>query len=123
MIVKQSFTVLMLSATLVVASVLSPCLGQGLSCAMARARQMDCCSAKAGIGAPPCCTGKQQVRNAIAVTPDRPAQKTLAASAVHVMPVVVAFVDPTRVFAPQRIDVRTAPPGGTLVAQHTSLLL
>jgi hypothetical protein len=85
--------------------------------------QTDCCETKAGIGMPACCDGKQRVRSAIAVMADRPVQKMLGVSAVHVAPAVVAFADPTRIAAAQRIDACAAPPGGTLLAQHTSLLL
>lgn len=121
-IVKRRLTVLMLTAAFVLAGVVSPCVGQQRSCAMPWVGQMDCCKAKAGISAPPCCSGKQQVDRDIAVSRERPAGNTLAVLAVHVLP-VVAFADPKRIGAVERIEACTAPPGGTLVAQHTSLLL
>jgi len=122
-IVKGRSTVLMLSAALVLSSVGSPCVGQQLSCAMQSVERMDCCNAKPGISAPSCCSGKQEVNKVIALPRDRLAKYAPAASAAHVFPVVASFGDPTRVFALQRIDARAAPPGGTLIAQHTSLLL
>lgn len=84
---------------------------------------MACCNAKPGISAPSCCNGKQPVIKVIAVSRDHAANNALAVLAVHVLPVVTSFADPTRIFARQRIDARGAPPGGTLIAQHTSLLL
>lgn len=121
-IVKGRFTILMLSAALVLANVVSPCVGRAQSCGMRWVGRMDCCNAKVGISAPSCCNGKQQVSIVIAASHDRPAKCTLAVLAVHVVPAVLSFTEP-QIFSLQRIDARAAPPGGTLIAQHTSLLL
>lgn len=59
----------------------------------------------------------------MAVNADRPAPKLLGCSIVLIAPAVVTSADAVPVVAEERIDVRAAPPGGTLFAQHTSLVL
>ncbi len=85
--------------------------------------QADCCHAKPGIGAPGCCEGTRQSGNPTAVVAERPAYKLLGVSVVLVAPAVVTSVDAVPIIAEERIDARAAPPGGTLFAQHTSLVL
>lgn len=116
---------LLLAAAMIVAGVVaSPCAGNA-ACAMVAARPMDCCKGPgAGISAPRCCHGSQQVsRGATPVITEGPVQSAPPAPAMQVRSVVVAFVHSTHVFAPRRVDAGAAPPGGTLIAQHTSLLL
>ncbi len=114
---------LLLSAAMVVASVASPCIGRASSCTMAW--QMDCCRAKIGISAPRCCDGREQVgSNTLPATPQGPVQTILAALAAYVvLPVALAVPAPTWLAAPVGFAADAAPPGGTLIAQHTSLLL
>ncbi len=105
------------------AVVAAPCTG-GVACAMARAH-MDCCDGvSAGISAPRCCNGPQQVsRNATPVTAERPMQSSLAVPTWYAAPVALAHTSPARTLRPLGTSPGTAPPGGTLIAQHTSLLL
>jgi hypothetical protein len=113
----------LLSAAVILAGVaLSPCTSRA-SCALAAAARMDCCTAKNGISAPRCCSGHQQVRTATPATPERSAHDLRAASASHVVSAVRALAAAARTNPLRRIEPAAAPPGGTLVAQHTSLLL
>jgi hypothetical protein len=114
---------LLFSAAMILASVaMAPCTSQA-SCALASGRRMDCCTAKTGISVPRCCNGNQQVSSTTPATPEQPIQSTLAASAMHVAPARLALANSPQTHRSGRIDAGPAPPGGTLIAQHTSLLL
>jgi hypothetical protein len=119
---RRLATALLAAAMLVAGVVVGPCTGNA-ACAMARLQQMDCCkSPPAGINAPRCCPDVSQVgRNASPATTDRPTHRALQAPAMQLVPVAAATVPPVVVRA-LRIDP-AAPPGGSLIAQHTSLLL
>ena len=56
----------------------------------------------------------------MAVRTDRPVQNLVSAPAVHVAPIILALADPEQTVL--ALDAYAAPPGGTLLAQHTSLL-
>lgn len=58
----------------------------------------------------------------MAVTTERPVQNLVSAPAAHFAPIVLALAEPERTVPALRIDEYAAPPGGTLLAQHTSLL-
>jgi hypothetical protein len=114
---------LLFSAAVILASVaLSPCTSRA-SCALATAARMDCCMAKSGISAPRCCSGHQQVRTATPATPERSAHDLRVAAATRVVSAGRALVDSAPMSPFRCVDPDAAPPGGTLVAQHTSLLL
>lgn len=100
-----------------------PCTANA-ACAMARAQQMDCCKGPPlGISAPSCCPGTQEITGSSApVTPERPVQSHLVAPLTQLASTAVVASAPNR-FVAARIDPGAAPPGGTLIAQHTSLLL
>jgi hypothetical protein len=97
------------------------CVGHA-ACLAALQRPMDCCAAKNGISNPSCCEGKQVRRDAGPVTPDRPVQSSLAAPAAQVAP-FSPLREPVHGTAAGQSDAGAAPPGGSLIAQHTSLLL
>lgn len=122
-IVQHRLIVLMLAAAMVLGSTSSPCGDSGSTCAMAWVGQPDCCRAKPGIAIPPCCAGKQQVRNAVALKTDRSVQDRLRTSAAPLAQGAVAPTGLRWIVAQQCSDGCAAPPGGTLLAQHTSLLL
>ena len=121
---NRRLAALLLAAAIVLAGVVAgPCAGG--ACALAQARQMDCCKdAGAGISAPRCCDGHRQLSR-----PATPAtvERVLAASAAVPIcdaPVVLASsgsAQPSLLL--RRIPPGSAPPGGSLIAQHTSLLL
>ena len=101
----------------------APCAGRA-TCAMAAASQKDCCNQKAGIAAPRCCGGEQRVQRAAPpAAPERPVQLQLTASAMYAAPAALALAEPARPARAERAAPGTHPPGGTLIAQHTSLLL
>jgi hypothetical protein len=119
---RRCASLLLTLAVLLGGTAVAPCAGNA-SCPMMAARPMDCCAAKTGISKPSCCETKQIRHSPAPVTPDRPVQSSLAAPDARVAPVVLALRSPTRAVVVGRIDAGTAPPGGTLIAQHTSLLL
>jgi hypothetical protein len=114
--------VLLALATVITSTVSCPCVTK--SCAMAVAKQMDCCNDDGdGIGAPDCCANAQLGQPAVSQPADRPARSALTVSfAVAPLPAVPALTAPLSPTA-DRIDPSAAPPGGTLIVQHTSLLL
>ena len=115
---------LLLSAAMMLAGVVAAPCASHAACAMAQARPMDCCAGKIGISAPGCCDGKSRVsRNATPATADRSAQTTLQSPSTLVPSLTQVVVVTARIDAPARTDARAAPPGGTLIAQHTSLLV
>ena len=102
---------------------LAPC-GSGTMCPSFAAQQMDCCKGPpAGISAARCCNGSQQVRHAPPATSERSLQRTLAAPALQAVTVDAPRLAPPQIVSAARIDPTAAPPGGTLIDQHTSLLL
>ena len=122
---RRRLATLLLSTVMILGGVVAgPCIGSA-SCALAQGQLINCCkSPGAGISTPRCCNGRPQLaRNATPATAARQVHGGLAAPAMPVASVAVEPADPTQLFAPQRVDAATAPPGGTLVAQHTSLLL
>jgi hypothetical protein len=113
------FSVAMLTAGLAAA----PCVGR-VACAMTAADRKDCCTQKTGIAAPRCCSGEQRVQRGVSpATPERPAQHHLGAAALHAAPVAAVIAEPAQPACAWRVDTGADPPGGTLIAQHTSLLL
>jgi len=114
----------LLSAAIAIAGLIgAPCVTR--ACAMVQARQMDCCKATgAGIRAPRCCTGSREVsRQATPATVTRVANSPAPAMSVATMPVVAQTAEPTHALRFAHLPNGTAPPGGTLIAQHTLLLL
>jgi hypothetical protein len=115
------FARLLLSLTVVVASLAAAPCGAGAACPIMR--KMDCCRMKTGIASPRCCErGPQLSRAGAPATAERPSTRAVVAPAFHVG-VVVAIASP---IAPQVIrdrDAGRAPPGGPLLAHATSLLL
>lgn len=96
-------------------------------CAMRQAPAMDCCR-QAGpdealrLSKPNCCPPVAQIAPPAApAAVDRPAD-TIAYTAALAVPVVLPAPAPRRAAAPSRIDPGLAPPG-TLITQHTALLL
>jgi hypothetical protein len=123
---SRRLLILLLNAAVVLSGVLSGPCASSAACPMARAQHSNCCdSMKPGIGTPRCCTSRQQLsRGAMATTTNvRPLHGTLVAAAVHVAPTAAAVSTAQHAAGPPRITVGPAPPGGTLIAQHTSLLL
>jgi hypothetical protein len=121
----RRLAVSLLCSAFVLAGVMAgPCPGNA-ACALASARQTDCCKGPPiGISAPRCCAGGQEIGGRTApATPERPAHSRLVAPATQLAPAAVAVIEPAPIVIPQRIDPGAAPPGGTLIAQHTSLLL
>jgi hypothetical protein len=90
---------------------------------MALSRQMDCCRAPVGISGARCCYGAQQVRGAAPAAPERSARSVMPAPAIGATCGIPIAASPIRRISASRIDSAAAPPGGTLIAQHTSLLL
>ena len=121
---SRRLTALLLVAAIVLAGVMAgPCAGR--ACAMAQARQMDCCKdAGVGISAPRCCDGHHELsRAATPATVERvlPASAAVPISDAPVVLASSAAAQPSMVL--RRIPPGSAPPGGSLIAQHTSLLL
>lgn len=111
---------LLLALTLVVAGFGSAACPGG-SCFSA-AKKMDCCP-KGGLHAPSCCPPAEQLsQRATAPAADRPIQQALAAAVLHVVPVALAAPSALPPGAPRIIDPAAGPPG-SLIAQHTSLLV
>ena len=120
---SHRLTALLLSAALIfVGVILPPCAGAA-SCAMGWGRRTDCCAVKIGISAPRCCNATQQVRGATPATPERSTQKPPPGPAVYTAPIDSFVGSAVRQAFGLRIDSAAAPPGTTLIAQHTSLLL
>jgi hypothetical protein len=115
---------LLLSVVMLLAGVVAaPCTSHA-TCAMAQARPMDCCAGKNGISAPGCCEGKSQLSRSAAPATVEGSAQTASTPPGTLLPALAAVVIvPTAINLPARIDARAAPPGGTLIAQHTSLLL
>ena len=91
-------------------------------CTMRQAKTMSCCQHTEGLSRPCCCPTAERISQpATPPAVDRPAD-TVAHVAWQVLPALPAAPAPTLVSAPLRIDPGTAPPG-TLIAQHTALLL
>ena len=120
---RRLATALLAAALLGAGVIVGPCSANA-SCAMLRAQQMDCCKRPpAGISTPRCCADGQQVsRHVTPATAERPTHRALHASAMSLVSIGVATAPPDVVRA-LRIDAAAAPPRGTLIAQHTSLLL
>lgn len=120
--VRRLAAVLFSAAMICAGTALSPCVGRA-ACALAGAARMDCCTAKNGISAPSCCSGHQQIRNATPAAPEGPAPSLHGAPATQVVAAGRSCADPRQTHPVRRIDSNAAPPGGTLIAQHTLLLL
>ena len=122
--VSRRLATSLLSALLVAANVLTGAAACVAVCSSTRLATNDCCRRPdAGIAAPRCCQGAEQVSSA---TPPAVSSRSQAsAESAH----YVAFTVPAIVVLPgspfgSRLTVATAPPGaGALLAQHTSLLL
>lgn len=121
----RRLAVSLLCTAIVLAGVVAGPCGSNAACALASARQMDCCKGPPiGISAPRCCAGAQQISGTTApATAERPAHGRLIAAAMQVAAPAAAINAAARLHAAPRTAARAAPPGGTLVAQHTSLLL
>lgn len=119
---RRLATLLLALAVLTGGVATCPCIVK--ACAVGRAMPMDCCDdSKPGIGAPDCCPGGSQLsQQAASPLADSPARSVLQI-AWQAEPVAAAIVPSLPSF---RIDTRErggAPPGRTLLTQHTSLLL
>jgi len=95
-----------------------PCL-QGRCAAMQAAH--DCCK-RDGFHKPSCCPATEHLSRAQAVPALERAADGIQLAAMQPVPVVLAPCAPALPEALREIDPGTAPPG-TLIAQHTSLLL
>ena len=92
-------------------------------CAVAMAKQMDCCDDGEGVSAPDCCPqGTQVSRHSASPLADSPARLVIAA-ATQMVAVAVTVTAPELPLVLQVVEPEAAPPGGSLIAQHTSLLL
>lgn len=90
-------------------------------CAMTAAKAMSCCQ-RDGLTKPSCCPPVEHLgQQVVPPAADRPAQ-LLAHVAAQPLAVVLA-AEPPAPSAPLPIAARGAPPPGTLIAQHTSLLV
>ena len=90
-------------------------------CAMTAAKAMTCCQ-RDGLTKPSCCPPVEHLsKQVVPPAADRPAQM-MAYVAAQPLAVVLAALPPAPA-APLPIAARGAPPPGTLIAQHTSLLL
>jgi hypothetical protein len=85
--------------------------------------RMDCCQMKPGIGTPGCCSGKPQTNPMIATAAHRLAQIGLELSAFAVVRDLTAPATSRDRVTSHRVESSPAPPGATLLAQHTSLVL
>lgn len=86
------------------------------------AKKMDCCPT-GGLHKPSCCPPAEQLSQpATAPAADRPIQHLLAAAVLHGVPLAVAAAPARLVGVPRTIDPAAGPPG-SLIAQHTSLLV
>jgi hypothetical protein len=114
----------LLVALAVVAGGVATCPCVVKACAIAKAKPMDCCEKKPGLNAPDCCPGGTQlsqhdaaptvvnpIRHVIALA-DQVVPLAATVNARPELPAVALLPEPSG-----------APPGGPLVAQHTSLLL
>jgi len=112
--------ILLLTAVLAFAGLTVGSCPQG-HCAMRQAKATTCCQ-QGGITKPSCCPTSEQIgQRAVPPAGDRPAE-TVAHVAGQPLPLVLAAPRPAWPGAPLRIEPGTAPPG-TLIAQHTALLL
>lgn len=109
-------------AMLVAGMVTASCASAG--CPMPQMK-MDCCQGPpAGISAASCCEKPPQLsRLAAPATAERAAKFQPQLAFASIVPIVVSTAATAHRVAITRIDARAAPPGSTLVAQHTSLLL
>jgi hypothetical protein len=99
-----------------------PCIAK--ACAMAQAKAMSCCEKAAGLNAPDCCPGGTQLsRQDAAPAAVNPAAAVLAIAATVAPFGTTVMTSPEPTGVPALAFSSAAPPGGTLVAQHTSLLL
>jgi len=110
-------------ALIAVALAASPCASRA-ACRMVAAQQMDCCANTPGIGTPRCCPEQKQLAHRTTpATPDRPLHGLRTILVASALPVVLVLAAPLRPALARGIDPGAAPPGGTLISQHTSLLL
>lgn len=123
-VMTRRLTTALLAAAIVLAGVIAaPCSGNA-ACAAFSAQQMDCCKRPpAGITAARCCGPVELNARAITpATPERTAQRIVHAPALHIAPLAISTAPP-QVVRPLGIDPTAGPPDGTLISQHTSLLL
>jgi hypothetical protein len=115
----------LLSAFLVAANVLTGAAACAAVCSSTRLTTDDCCKRPdAGISAPRCCQGAQQLASATAPAVASRGGQASAESAAFVACAVPAVLVPSRSLLRSHRAATAAPPGaGALVAQHTSLLL
>ena len=112
---------LLLSLTLVAATIAAAPCGAGAVCPTVR--KMDCCRMKTGIASPRCCDGGPQLSRATApATAERPTSRGAWAPAMA-LGLVDVVVSPVTSHTVRARDIGRAPPGGPLLAQSTSLLL
>lgn len=112
---------LLLSAVLALAGLtVGPCPDG--RCAMQAAPAMDCCPT-GGLHEPSCCPPVDQLgqRSLQPAGSERPLQAVALAAGLPVPPAIAA--PPAAAAVAPRAVVGTAAPPGTLIAQHTSLLL
>ena len=120
---KRRLAALLSVAMLTAGLAAAPCVGR-VACAMTAADRKDCCTQKTGIAAPRCCSGEQRVQRGVSpATPERPAQHHFGATALHPASVAPVIAAPAQLARTWRVDTGADPPGGSLIAQHTSLLL
>jgi hypothetical protein len=120
----RRLTTALLAAAIILASVsAAPCSGNA-ACAAFSAQQMDCCKRPpAGINAARCCGGVKQATRIVApATAERAAQRAFQAPPLQAAPLAINTAPP-QVVRSLRLDPIAAPPDGTLISQHTSLLL
>lgn len=111
---------LLLTALVALAGVaLGPC-PQG-RCAAMQAASHDCCK-RDGLTRPSCCPPAGQLSQQQAPPALERAADGIQVVATRPVPVVLAGLAPAPHDTPRRIDPAAAPPG-TLIAQHTSLLV
>lgn len=90
-------------------------------CAAMQAAAHDCCKQN-GLTRPSCCPETEQLSQQPAAPGLERAADGIHLAAAQRVPIVLAASAPRLPQAPRAIDPGAAPPG-TLIAQHTSLLL
>jgi hypothetical protein len=124
MLMLRRLAVLLLAAAVIAGGITTcPCITT--ACTIAMGRQMDCCNdaRRDGIGAAKCCPGGTQLSQQTASPAADPPARTMLALAVRSVAVAGSMPAPLRGVTARAIDPGAAPPGGSLIAQHTSLLV
>src|SRR5262245_45421126 len=123
-VMTRRLTTALLAAAIILAGVIAAPCGGNAACAAFSAQQMDCCKRPvAGFNAARCCSGVElNARGITPATSEGTAQRIVNSAALHIAAIAISTAPPQVVRA-SGIDPTAAPPDGTLISQHTSLLL